>query len=57
MACALACAMQDHAEQVTLAAPDDPPILVAECYRWVTDEMEHTHVDPWEDLLVRVWGV
>ena len=38
MACALACAMQDHAEQVTLAAPDDPPSLVAECYRSVTDE-------------------
>ena len=57
MACALACAIRDHAEKLNLAAPDDLPSLVAECYKWATAEMEHTHVDPLEDPLARVWGV
>ena len=57
MACALACAIWDHAEKLSLAAPDDPPSLFAECYKWETVEMRHTYADPWEDPLARVWGV
>ena len=57
MACALACAIWGHAEKLTMAAPDDSSSLFAVCYKWATAEMEDTHVDPWEDLLARVWGV
>jgi hypothetical protein len=56
MACAHACAIWDHAGKSTLAAPDDPPSLVAEGFKWATVETRYTHVDPWEFLLARVWG-
>ena len=56
MTCALACARWDRAEQLTLAAPHDPPSLIAECFKWETLKIRHTHVDPWEGLLARVWG-
>jgi hypothetical protein len=57
MTCARACAIWDHAEKLTLAAPNDPPSLFAEGFKWATVEMRHTHVDPWEGLLARVWDV
>jgi hypothetical protein len=56
MACAHACAIQDHAVQLALAALDDPPTLVAERFIWATVEMRYTHVDPWEGLPARVRG-
>jgi hypothetical protein len=41
MAYALACAIQDHAVQLALAAPDDPPSLVAERFISATVEMRY----------------
>ena len=54
MACALAYAIWDHAEQVALADPSDPPSLITICFKWATVEMGHTHVVPWEGLLAQV---
>ena len=45
MACAVACAVWDQAEQLALVAPHSPS-LIAIGFKRATVEMQYTHVDP-----------